>query len=255
MRTIDLNCDMGEGFGAWSIGDDAAMLDIATTANIACGFHAGDPVVMRRTIGLARERGVAIGAHPSFADLPGFGRRRITGERPEDLETQIIYQILSLGALARLDGHPLTHVKLHGALSNMAAEDAALAETCVRAVRAADPGLIFVALPYSESWTAAERAGLTLACEVFADRTYAPDGRLMPRSAPGSVIHDAAQSCEHVLEMVVNRRIPTVGGAPLEVEPDTICVHGDTPGAVTMARLLRRALEAEGVSLAPFARR
>ncbi len=253
MRSVDLNCDMGEGFGAWNMGDDTAMLEVITTANIACGFHGGDPVVMRDTIQAARDRGVAIGAHPSFMDLYGFGRRRIGGERPEDIEAQLIYQIGAIQAVAHAEGWPITHMKIHGALSNMAAEDGTLAEACVRAVKAVDPSLFFVTLPYSETMRAAEKAGLRIACEVFADRSYSDTGALAPRSQPGSVIQDIGQSTDQVLTMLREGVIPTLGGKRLPVKADTICVHGDTPGAVDMARALRDALKAEGIALAPFA--
>ena len=253
-RTLDLNCDMGESFGAYEIGDDAAMLEVVTTANIACGFHAGDPVVIQRTIRNAKRNGVAIGAHPSFADLYGFGRRRITGDRPDDLEAQLIYQIAAVRGMAAAEGHAMTHVKTHGALGNMAAEDVGLAETCVCAVMAVDPQLSFVALPYSEIEKAAEKAGLPVVCEVFADRTYTDQGQLSPRSEPGAVILDIQQSVDQVLEMVVNRLIPTIGGKKLAAEPDTLCVHGDTPGAVQMARRLRKELTAAGVRIKSFAR-
>jgi UPF0271 protein len=253
-KKIDLNCDMGESFGAYTIGDDAAMLKLVTTANIACGFHAGDPVVMRRTIRLAKENGVAVGAHPSFADLYGFGRRRISGERPEDLETQLIFQIVAMQGMCALEGHPMTHVKTHGALGNMAAVDPDLAALCVRSIRAVDPGLTFVTLPYSETWRAAEKAGLPLACEIYADRSYTDQGELTPRSQPGAVIHDPKQSLDQVLEMVLNGRIPTTGGKKLAVEPETLCIHGDTAGATEIARALRAALEENGVEIAPFAK-
>ncbi|MBO6882953.1 MAG: LamB/YcsF family protein [Marivita sp.] len=252
-RTLDLNCDMGESFGAFTIGDDAAMLSLVTTANIACGFHAGDPVVMRRTIQMAKARGVSVGAHPSFADLYGFGRRRIQGERPEDLETQLIYQIVAMQGMCALEGHAMTHVKTHGALGNMAAEDPDLAALCVRAIRAVDPGLAFVTLPYSETYMAAEKAGLPIACEIYADRSYTDEGQLTPRSQPGAVIHDPGQSLDQVLEMVMNGMIATTGGKRLPVTPATLCVHGDTPGAVQICRTLRDALEENGVTIAPFA--
>lgn len=254
-RKIDLNCDMGESFGAFTIGNDAAMLDLVTSANIACGFHAGDPVVMRRTIRMARDKGVAVGAHPSFADLYGFGRRRILGERPEDLETQLIFQILSMQGMAALEGHPITHVKPHGALGNMAATDPDLAALCLRAVRAVDPALIFVTMPYSETFKAAEKAGLRIATEIYADRSYTDSGELTPRNQPGAVIHDPAQSLDQVLEMVVGGRIPTSGGRRLAVQPDTLCIHGDTAGAVDIARRLRAALEENGIEISPFATR
>ncbi len=254
-RKIDLNCDMGESFGIYSIGDDAEMLKVVSTANVACGFHAGDPVVMRKTIRMAKENGVAVGAHPSFADLYGFGRRRISGERPEDLETQLIFQIVAMRGMCDLEGHPMTHVKTHGALGNMAAVDPDLAALCIRAIRAVDPALVFITLPYSQTYRAAEKAGLRVACEIYADRAYADDGQLMPRSEPGAVIDDPGRSLNQVLEMVVNGRIPTAGGNMLHVEPETICVHGDTPGAVSIARALRAALEQNDIEIAPFATR
>ncbi|MCX8998368.1 LamB/YcsF family protein [Rhizobiaceae bacterium BDR2-2] len=253
MATIDLNCDMGESFGAWSVGDDEAMLDLVTTANIACGFHAGDPVVMRDTILMAKKRGVAIGAHPSFMDLYGFGRRRVSGEKPEDLEAQLIYQIAAIRGMAEALGWPITHVKTHGALGNMAAEDPDLALVCIRAVQAVDPSLTFITLPYSETMKAAQKAGLNVACEIYADRSYTDAGTLTPRSVAGAVIHDPRRSVDQVLSMVRDGFIPTTGGRKLPVEPATLCVHGDTPGAADMARALREALAAEGIAVAPFA--
>ncbi|MGY9047098.1 LamB/YcsF family protein [Puniceibacterium antarcticum] len=250
---MDLNCDMGESFGAYSIGDDAKMMKTVTTANVACGFHAGDPVVMRRTIQLAKEAGVAVGAHPSFMDLYGFGRRRISGERPEDLEAQLIYQIAAMQGMAAAEGHPMTHVKTHGALGNMAAIDPELAAICARAVASLDRSLVYVSLPYSETYSAAEKAGLTVACEIYADRSYTNTGELTPRSQPGAVIHDIQQSIDQVLEMVLNKRIPTTGGKRLPVEPATLCIHGDTQGAPEIAAALRNALEDNGVTIAPFA--
>jgi 5-oxoprolinase (ATP-hydrolysing) subunit A len=251
--TVDLNCDMGESFGAYTMGDDAAMLDIITTANVACGFHAGDPVVMRDTILAAKARGVAVGAHPSFMDLYGFGRRRIIGDSPQDLEAQLIYQIAAMQGMARALGWPITHVKTHGALGNMAAEDSGMAETCVRAVMAVDPSLVFVTLPYSETMKAAQRAGLTIACEVFADRTYTAKGMLTSRKVEGAVIHDPQRSADHALTMVKDGYIPTTDGTRLPVEAATVCVHGDTPGAVATARILRTSFEAEGIAIRPFA--
>lgn len=253
-RKIDLNCDMGESFGAFTIGDDAAMLDLVTTANIACGFHAGDPVVMRRTIRMAKEKGVSVGAHPSFADLYGFGRRRISGERPEDLETQLVFQIIAMRGMAELEGHRMTHVKTHGALGNMAAVDPDLAALCVRAIQAVDRDLVFITLPYSETWRAAERTGMRTASEIYADRSYTDNGELTPRSQAGAVIHDPNQSLDQVLEMVVNGHIPTTGGRRLPVSPETLCIHGDTAGAVEIARRLRGALEENGIAIAAFAK-
>lgn len=252
MPTIDLNCDMGESFGAYKIGDDAAMMDIITTANIACGFHAGDPSVMRDTIVSAREKGVAIGAHPSFMDLYGFGRRRIYGERPEDIEAQIIYQISAIQGMASALGWPITHVKTHGSLGNIAAEDETLAKVCVNAIKAVDPGLVFITLPYSETMRAAEAAGLAVACEVYADRRYLENGMLAPRQMEGSVIHDLSASLDQVLSMVCDNKIPTINGAHLSVDAATVCIHGDTPGAPAIAQALRDKLTQAGLTIAPF---
>lgn len=254
MPTIDLNCDMGESFGAYKIGDDRAMMDIITTANIACGFHGGDPSVMRDTILAAKEKKVSIGAHPSFMDLYGFGRRRISGERPEDIEAQIIYQIAALQGMASALGWPITHVKTHGSLGNMAAEDPILAKVCVNAIKAVDPALVFITLPYSETMRAAEAAGLKVACEVYADRRYTENGMLAPRQMEGAVIHDIDQSTDQVLSMVRDHRIPTIGGSYLPVDAASVCIHGDTPGAPAIARALRDKLVASGVDIAPFAK-
>lgn len=254
MPTIDLNCDMGESFGAYKIGDDAAMMDTITTANIACGFHAGDPSVMRDTILAAKAKGVSIGAHPSFMDLYGFGRRRISGERPEDIEAQLIYQIAAIQGMANALGWPITHVKTHGSLGNMAAEDADLAKICVRAIQAVDPQLVFITLPYSQTIEAAQAAGLAVACEVYADRRYDEKGMLASRQLEGAVIHDLQQSVDQVLSMICDKRIPTIGGSFLPVDAATVCIHGDTPGAAVTAAALRGKLTGMGVEIAPFTR-
>jgi UPF0271 protein len=253
-RTLDLNCDMGESYGAYVVGDDAAMLDLVSTANVACGFHAGDPVVMRKTVRMAKAAGVLVGAHPSFMDFYGFGRRQISGERPEDLEAQLIYQIVAMQGMCAVEGHAMTHVKTHGALGNMSAVDPDLAALCARAVHAVDPDLVYVSLPYSETYAAAEKLGLQVACEIYADRSYTDAGKLTPRSLPGAVIHDPKQSLDQVLEMVINGVIPTTGGKRLLVDPATLCVHGDTLGAIEIVRTLRMALEQNGVTIAPFAK-
>jgi UPF0271 protein len=252
MPTIDLNCDMGESFGAYKIGDDATMMDIITTANIACGFHAGDPGVMRDTILAAKAKGVAIGAHPSFMDLYGFGRRRISGERPEDIEAQLIYQIAAIQGMAVALGWPITHVKTHGSLGNMAAEDADLARVCVRAIQAVDPSLVFITLPYSQTMHAAQAADLAVACEVYADRRYDDKGMLASRQLEGAVIHDLQQSVDQVLSMICDKRIPTIAGTYLPVEAATVCIHGDTPGAAATATALRDKLTEMGIEIAPF---
>lgn len=251
-KTIDLNCDMGESFGVYELGDDAAMLDIVTTANIACGFHAGDPLVMHRTLAMAKAKGVRVGAHPSFLDPWGFGRRPILGEPPEDVEKHLIYQIGAIRAMAESLGWPITHVKTHGALGNMAAVDADLAKACVAAVKAVDPQLAFITLPYSETYDASMAAGLATICEVYADRTYDDEGRLTSRKLPGALVHDVGEATEHVLRMVVDGEILTTSGKRLPVDARTICVHGDNPGAVAIAQQLRSSLEAAGLAIAPF---
>lgn len=254
MKSIDLNCDMGESFGVYTLGDDAGMMPLISTANIACGFHGGDPSVIRDTILLAKRHGVAIGAHPSFMDLYGFGRRRISGERLEDIEAQLAYQIAAVQGMAHALGWPITHVKTHGSLGNMAAEDAALAETCVRAIKAADPTLVFITLPYSETMKAAEKARLRFVSEIYADRAYTDAGMLASRQMEGAVIHDRSKSLDQVLSMVRDGLIPTLGGKKLPVEAATLCIHGDTKGAVEIARTLRTALESEGIRIASFAK-
>ena len=250
---IDLNSDLGEGFAAWTMGDDPAMLDIVTTANIACGFHAGDPMVMRRTLELAKSRGVAVGAHPSFWDLVGFGRRPIQGEDPDAIEQQIIYQVGAMQALARAAGHPIRHVKTHGSLGNMAAVDESLATAVARAVLAVDPSLALVVMPGNALERAGDRLGLPLAREVYADRTYDDQANLTSRRLPGAVIHDPVLATERVLEMVETRSIVSTNGKRLPVAIDSICVHGDNPSAVAMARAIRSGLERAGVTLRPFA--
>lgn len=250
--TVDLNSDMGESFGAWTMGDDRAMLDIVTSANIACGFHGGDPLVMDRTVTLAKARGIAIGAHPSFLDLWGFGRRPILGDTPDEVGKFVIYQVGALQALAAAAGHRVTHVKLHGSLANMAQVDDELAGGVARAIRDLDRDLVFLVMPGMATERAGERAGLRMAREVYADRAYAEDGNLAPRKTAGAVIHDAEAATERVLRMLDEQAIRTMGGAKLPVRIDSICVHSDTQDAVAMARTLRSALERRGARLAPF---
>jgi 5-oxoprolinase (ATP-hydrolysing) subunit A len=249
---VDLNCDMGEGFGPWLMGDDAAMLDIVASANLACGFHAGDPVIMTDTARLAREKGVAIGAHPSFLDLWGFGRRRISGDSPANIEKMVAYQIGALQGVAALAGHCVSHVKPHGALYNMAAADPELAGAIARAIRGVDADLLFVVLPGSEMERAGRAAGLRVACEVFADRGYLDDGRLAPRGQPGALIHDPEAAARRTVEMVTTGRVRALSGRSVPVAADTICIHGDTPAAVAMARAVRGALAAAGVAIRPM---
>jgi len=252
MTCIDLNCDLGEGFGPWRMGDDAAMIELASSVNIACGFHAGDSDIMLRTASLAKARGVAIGAHPGYRDLHGFGRRPVPGLSASEIETMVAYQIGALQAVATLAGHRVTHVKAHGALSNVACADAMTARAIATAIRAVDRALIFVVLPNTELAKAGEAAGLRLAHEVFADRAYADDASLLPRAMPGSVLHDKEAIAARVVRMVTERAITSVSGKTVAVPIDTVCIHGDTAGAVEIARAVRDALAAHGIAVAPF---
>jgi UPF0271 protein len=250
---VDLNCDMGEGFGVYRLGDDAEMLTIATSANIACGFHAGDPLVMHETLRLAAANGVQAGAHPGFLDLWGFGRRPIHGERPADVEKAVLYQVGALLALAQDAGCPVRHVKTHGALGNIANEDADLALAVARAIRTLDRDLIFVVMPGLETERAGERLGLPLVREVYADRAYADNGNLVSRKLPGAVLHAPDAVAERVVRMLGDGAITCASGARLPTRIDSVCVHGDTPGAVAMAARLRDALAAQGIALRPMA--
>ncbi len=249
---VDLNSDMGESFGPWTMGDDAAMLDIVTSANVACGFHGGDPDIMRATCELAKARGVAVGAHPGFRDLQGFGRRQILGLSSREIESLVAYQVGALQAMAVTVGHRVTHVKAHGALSNMACVDAAMAQALARAIKAVDPGLIFVVIPLTYLERAGEAAGLKLAHEIYADRAYEDDGTLVSRKKPGAVLHDPEAVAQRVLRMVQEQAIVSVTGKRLPLAVETVCIHGDSPGAIAMARAVRSALTAAGVNIAPF---
>ncbi|CAO4182370.1 LamB/YcsF family protein [Methylorubrum extorquens] len=249
---IDLNADLGEGFGPWRMGDDAALLDIVTSANVACGFHAGDPDIMVETVLAAKARSVAIGAHPGFHDLRGFGRNRIQ-ESPTRIERDIAYQIGALQACAALAGARVTHVKAHGALANLSNEDAAIAEALARAVAGVDPDLALVVMPGLPAERAGERIGLRLVREIYADRAYSEDGTLAPRASPGAVIHDASEAAARVARMVGEGAVFTLGGRRVPVAIDTVCVHGDNPAALAMARAVRTELERAGFSLRPFA--
>jgi 5-oxoprolinase (ATP-hydrolysing) subunit A len=250
---VDLNSDLGESFGAWRMGDDEAMLDIVTSANVACGFHAGDPDEMRATVERAKARGVAIGAHPGFHDLQGFGRRQIQGLTAREIEAMVAYQIGALQATAALAGHKVTHVKAHGALSNMACVDETMATALASAIKAVDRDLVFVVIPLTALERAGERANLPLAREIYADRAYEDDGTLVSRKKPGAVLHDPEEVAARVLAMVEARAIVSVSGKRLALGIDTVCIHGDSPGAVAMAQAVRRTLDAAGVRIAPFA--
>jgi UPF0271 protein len=252
MRSVDLNCDCGESFGAYRMGDDEAMLDIVTSANVACGFHAGDPDIMAETFRLAKQKGVSVGAHPSFPDLQGFGRRRMSYSNAE-IERIVAYQIGAAQALAAYAGHRLTHVKAHGALSNMAMEDENIARAIARATKAVDPNLVVLAIAGTEIERAGEKENLAVAREIFADRAYTDEGLLVSRSIEGAVIHDAESAAARVFEMISENAVIAQSGKRIPVGIDSICVHGDTPDAVRMARAVREKLQAAGFTLKPFA--
>ena len=249
--TINLNSDLGEGFGPWRMGDDTAMLEIVSSANIACGGHAGDPDVMRRTVRLARERGVSIGAHPSYPDLQGFGRRAMA-LAPGELESQIAFQIGALISIAALEAARVTHVKPHGALNNLACVDRAVADTVCRTLVAVDRTLILLAPAASQLVAAGRAAGLAVVEEIFADRAYLPDGQLVPRSRLDAMIHGPAACLDHVLAMLDAGALIAVDGTRVPTPIGSICVHGDDPEAVDVARHLRDQLGARGYRLLPL---
>jgi len=248
MTRIDLNSDLGESFGPWSMGQDEELMESITSANIACGFHAGDPSVMRRTIELAKQHGVAIGAHPGFPDLVGFGRREIHAT-PQEVEDFVLYQTAALAGVATTHGVRLQHVKAHGALYNMAVRDRSLADAIARAVAAFDRTLILFGLPHSELLRAGEHAGLRVAAEIFADRAYEPDGSLASRRKPGSVIHDPTAVVSRAVRMVADRAVTATDGSTIPLHGDTLCLHGDTPGSAELARRIRAALTEAGIQV------
>lgn len=251
MSSVDLNADLAEGFGIWTLGDDDAMLDIVTSANLACGFHAGNPVGLARTCRAAAARGVRIGAQVGYFDLAGFGRRRIE-VAPEELRADVIYQIGALQALARAAGTTLGYVKPHGALYNTIVTDSDQARAVAEAVHASDPTLPVLGLAGSVFFTEARRLGLRTVAEAFADRAYQPDGQLVPRSDAGAVLTDPAQIAERVLSMVTTGSVTAVDGSAVAIEVESVCVHGDSPDAVTIAGAVRERLLAEGIELAAF---
>ncbi len=251
-RRIDLNADMGEGFGAWTMGADQELLEYVTSANVACGFHAGDPSVIDRTVGLALRAGVAVGAHPSHFDVRGFGRREIQA-LPAEVERDVLYQVGALQAFARSHGGSLRHVKPHGALYNQAARDEGLSRAIARGVARVDSGLVFVGLASSAPMRrAAEAEGLRYAAEAFVDRAYSGDGHLVPRSVAGSVLADPERAAAQALEIARDGRVTAADGSRIALEADTLCLHGDNPQAVAIARAVRRALEGAGVAIAPL---
>ena len=248
---IDFNCDMGESFGMYKMGFDEEVIKHITSANIACGFHAGDPMWMRHTVDLAQRHGVAIGAHPSFPDLNGFGRRNMIVS-PDEAKNDVTYQVGALQAFTA--DKRLQHVKPHGAMYNMAVNDESLAQAICESILEIDPDMILVALAGSRWLDIAEDMGLKVAREIFADRALNADGTLVSRSQPGSVIHDTAEVVERSLRMVTEGKATAITGEQIDVQADSLCLHGDTPGAVEMAASLKRELEAADVEILPLAR-
>lgn len=250
-RAIDLNADLGEGYGPWRAGDDRAMLEVVTSANVACGGHAGDQETMFETLSLARERGVVVGAHPSFADREGFGRRLIPCTTAE-VERLVAGQVGALMGIGALVGVAVAYVKPHGALGNLAADDRDVAAAIARAVAAVSPDLALLAISGTELEAAGRRQNLAVYSEVFADRAYLPSGRLVPRSRPGALIEDAEAAVSRLLDFLESGAMPTLEGPAIALQAQSVCVHGDSPGAVAMARTIREALSARGVALEPF---
>lgn len=250
---IDLNCDMGESFGTYRLGHDEELMPFVTSINVACGFHASDPANMLHTVRLAKRYGVAVGAHPSLPDLVGFGRR-FMGASPAEIKADTIYQIGALWAFCRAEGVALQHVKPHGALYNMAAADMAVAVALAEAIQAVDAGLVMVCLGKSAMVEAARKVGTRYVEEAFADRAYTKEGALVPRSEPGAVIHDAGEVAERVLSIVKHGRVTSIDGVDVPISVQTVCVHGDTPGAVEMTKRITERLREEGVTVEPFGR-
>jgi UPF0271 protein len=249
---VDLNSDLGEGYGHWALGDDAALLEVVTSANVACGFHAGDPATIDRTVRTAVERGVAVGAQVSYPDLVGFGRREIDVP-PDELTADVLYQLGALEAFAKAAGSRVRYVKPHGALYNRIARDPVQAAAVVEAIRRYDPALPLLTLPGSVAMEAAGEAGIPSVGEGFADRAYTAEGRLVSRREPGAVLHDPEQVAARAVVMATEHRVEAAGGEQVAVEVRSLCVHGDTPGAVDLARAVRTALEHAGITLEAFA--
>jgi len=245
---MDLNSDLGESFGAWTMGDDEAVLASVSSANVACGYHAGDPEVMLKTVRAAAQRGVGVGAHPGYPDLVGFGRRTMVCS-PDEVYAFTLYQIGALAAVCRASGVSLRHVKPHGALYNQAAKDPRLAEAIARAVKDGGEGLMLLGLANSAFGGAAVAVGVPFAAEAFADRAYRADGTLVPRGEPGAVIHDEAVAAARVVRMATEGVVEAIDGTLVSLRPHSVCLHGDTKEAVTMAREVRRALEGAGVEI------
>ena len=253
MANIDINCDMGESFGTWKLGFDEETVPFVSSVNLACGFHASDPLGIQRAVRLAKRHGVAVGAHPGFQDLVGFGRRNIAAS-PEEIRADVIYQIGAVSAFCRAEGVRLQHVKAHGALYNRAEKHFETALAIAEAIKAVDPTLYMLCLAGSAMTEAAKSLGLPYAEEAFADRAYNADGTLVSRRLDGAVIHDAETVAARVLRMVTERKVTTIDGQELGVQAQTICVHGDTPGAVEMVKAIRARLESAQVELRAFGR-
>ena len=251
MPHIDLNCDLGESFGAYTIGMDEKVIPFITSANVACGFHAGDPLVMQRTVALCKQSGAAVGAHPGFPDLQGFGRRQMK-LTPAEAKACVQYQIGALKAFCDAAGVPLHHVKPHGALYNMAGKDRALADAICAAVKESAPGAVLLALSGSEMVKAAQAIGLPVANEVFADRGYRPDGSLVPRGTPGAMIEDEDEAIARVIRMVTEGKVTANDGTDIAIQADSVCVHGDGPKALAFVEKIGAALQAAGVELKAF---
>ena len=246
-RTVDLNADMGEAHG-----DDATLVGLVTSANVACGFHAGDPMIMRATVAAAVRAGVTVGAHPGYPDRSGFGRRDLAAT-PDEIVADVLYQIGALQAVCRAAGTRVRYVKAHGALYNRAAKDAAAAKAIAEAVRLADPSLVLLCLAGSNMVEVTRGVGVIMAEEAFADRAYAPDGSLVSRSVAGSVLTDPSVVAARAVRMVMDGEVEALGGGVVRVRADSLCVHGDTPGALDLVRAVRHALTAQGLTLSPFA--
>ena len=251
MKTIDLNCDMGESFGTYVLGYDALAMPYVTSINVACGFHASDPDNMAKTVMLAKENGIAIGAHPGFPDLVGFGRRAMA-LTPEEVKNAVVYQIGALDAFCRTAGIKMQHVKAHGALYNMAEKDLAIATAIAAAIKAVDPELYMLCLANSQMVVAAKQQGVSFVEEAFADRAYTEEGTLVSRKVAGSVIHNITEVVSRVVRMVKDESVISITGKEIPIHAQTICVHGDTPGAVEMVKALREALDKENIVLRAF---
>ena len=251
MKTIDLNSDLGESYGAWRMGDDAAMLEVVSSANVACGFHAGDPAGILRTVKAAAERGVAIGAHVSYPDLAGFGRRDMD-IAPADLTADVVYQIGALSGLAAAAGSKVRYVKPHGALYNRIAVDAVQGAAVIAALKSVDPTLVLMGLAGAPILDQARAAGLAVVAEAYADRAYTPAGHLVPRREVGAVLHDASLIAARMVRLATEGVVEAIDGSVIRIDAQSICVHGDSPGAVAIAREVRGRLEAAGIAVAPF---